>query len=139
MPRKSKKAAAQQLETPAIATPEPPQPPEPPKTPDPDRNGQPERRPVSWAETVRSHESYGATGVHRVETRSPDKTGIRFEDDKPPTAEEKQFMQKNGLGYWPEAKVWAKRATPDARDETKALAERIAQRRRQEQAEERDR
>jgi hypothetical protein len=140
MPRKSRKKQPQ----PTVSEADPitdgveTEHPAPPHYPEqPSENEEPHREPiqprpfVSWADTVREHESYGRTGIHRIETRSPDKTGIRYPDDRPPNADEKREMQDHGLGYWPEAKVWAKRATPESRDETRELAARIAERRRE--------
>lgn len=95
----------------------------------------PIRQQKTWAETVRPWTSHGRdTGVHHVTTTSPNMVGIRFEKGMERTPEEKREMEAIGLKFYSEAKAWLKPNRDGGFDETQALAERFAERRR-EQAE----
>src|SRR4051812_1774395 len=83
----------------------------------------------SWAETVKPWESYPKAGLRRVETKSPDMTGIQFHKDHTRTDDEKKLMMEYGLKFFNEPQAWLKLANPEARDETISLARRIAEQR----------
>lgn len=94
----------------------------------------------TWRETVRPWESFGrGEGVSHVTTTSPDMVGIRFSENKKRTAEEKREMEDHGLKFFNEAQAWLKTNRGNAFDETQALTERFAERRREEMTQERGR
>lgn len=106
----------------------------PPQTevvPSPER---PVRQQKSWSETVRGWTNHGETGVRRFTTTSPDMVGIAFPKDRPRTDEEKREMEAAGMRFFNEAQAWLKPDRDGAFDETRDLAKKFADRRR-EQAE----
>lgn len=112
--------------------PSPPAPDSPPFEPTP-------ARVKSWGETVRPWESYPTVGVQRIEVKSPDMTGLRFSDSRKRTAAEKAEMEAAGIRFWNQPEAWLEKATPEARDRTKAMARSFAERRMAEDKKEWDR
>lgn len=118
-------AAKQEANPKATAQPPvdpPPAPDAPPFDPTPPRV-------KSWGETVRPWESYPTAGLERVEVKSPDMTGIRFSENRKRTTAEKAEMEAAGLRFWNQPESWLEKATPEARDRTKAMARSFAERR----------
>jgi hypothetical protein len=86
---------------------------------------------MAWKDTVRGWHSHGATGVKHVTTTSPNMVGLQFPRDKLRTEEEKREMEAIGLRYNAEAQAWLKSNRDGAFDETKDLAQKFADRRRE--------
>jgi hypothetical protein len=98
---------------------------------------EPQARVKSWGETVRPWKGFGPTiGVHHVTTVSPDMVGIQFDPGKHRTDEEKREMESANLKFFTEAQAWLKPNRDGAYDQTQALAERFAERRREDLARE---
>jgi hypothetical protein len=97
-----------------------------------------------WTDRFKSMRSYPKEGVRMVEALDHSSVGIAFNNDKPPTPDEKLEMQfpdeerrDRGFAYDKKPKVWEQAATPESRDAAIKLADRIAQRRREEAERER--
>ncbi|WP_152051771.1 hypothetical protein [Tautonia marina] len=97
-----------------------------------------------WTDRFKSMRSYPQEGVRMVESLDHSRVGIAFDNDKPPTSDEKLAMQfpdesrrDHGFAYDKKPKVWEQAASPESRDAAIKLADTIAQRRREESERER--
>ncbi|WP_165063991.1 hypothetical protein [Paludisphaera rhizosphaerae] len=87
-----------------------------------------------WADRFKPIASYPQEGVRVLEAKDHSAAGIAFADDQPPSRDEKDAMQAEGVRYAERVKAWTAPGTPEGRTAVQRLAGEIAGERRDSKA-----